>query len=72
MGAKDDGGPARKKTLRDWFAGQCNLESYGPNQAFEKQYGRKANLGEMAAYIASIKMMEADAMLAERAKGDER
>lgn len=51
-------------TKREWFAGQCNIDVYTPIETFERAHGRKASISELAAYIAEIRFIEADAMLA--------
>lgn len=53
-------------TLRDYFAGQCNVEAYGPREAFHQNKGRWPKMEELAEYIADIRYIEADAMLAAR------
>jgi hypothetical protein len=53
-------------TLRDYFAGQCDVRAYGPGEAYELAYGRRPTISELAAYIAKIRLIEADAMLAAR------
>jgi hypothetical protein len=55
--------------LRDWFAGRCDISVYSPLASFELANKRKATISEMAAYIAEIRFIEADAMLAARKKG---
>jgi hypothetical protein len=56
-------------SLRDWFAGQCDVAAYTPIETFKRARGRMPTVGELAEYIASIRFGEADAMLAEREKG---
>ena len=54
-------------TLRDWFAGQCDVAVYTPIQSLELAHGRRPTIGELAEYVAEIRHLEADAMLAARA-----
>ena len=56
-------------SLRDYFAGQCDIEAYTPINTFELRYGRKPKVEELADYIAEIRYLEADAMLAQREGG---
>lgn len=56
-------------TLRDWFAGQCDVSAYSPLAAFEHAHGKKPTIAEFAEYLASIRFIEADAMLRAR-QGD--
>lgn len=53
-------------TLRDYFAAKCDVSFYAPSETLERQMGRNPTIGEMADYIASIRYIEADAMLAQR------
>ena len=55
-------------TLRDYFAGQVDISVYNPNRSFEDANGKQPTISELAAYIAEIRMIEADAMLKEREK----
>lgn len=55
-------------TLRDYFAGQCDIAQYGPARAFFIARGHEATMDELAEYIAEIRFIEADAMLKERMK----
>ena len=57
-------------TLRDWFAGECNPEVYMPAESWFAREGKEPTVGELAGYIAEIRYIEADDMLAARAKGD--
>lgn len=79
----DDGGPAfplfgdmlptdygfAGMSLRDWFAGQADVSAYNPAETYRDNHGKSPSVEELAAYIASIRYIEADAMLAARAKG---
>lgn len=58
--------PTNGMTLRDWFAGQCDPSIYNPLDTLQIKSGRKATMQELAVYIANIRLMEADAMLAAR------
>ena len=66
-------GPGQQFTqgmsLRDWFAGQVDVSLYKPLATLEDKIGRRPNMEELAEYIAKIRIIEADAMLAEREKG---
>lgn len=53
-------------TLRDWFAGQCDVSAYSPCAAFELANGKNPTIDELAEYIAEIRLIEADAMLRAR------
>lgn len=55
-------------SLRDWFAGQCDLVPYNPAETFKDANGRYPTTKELADYISKIRHIEADAMLAERSK----
>lgn len=55
-------------TLRDYFAGQVDVSAYRPAETFKDANGRAPTGGELAEFIAKIRMVEADAMLKERAK----
>lgn len=53
-------------TLRDYFAAKADVSVYAPAESFEAARGRKPTIGELANYIAEIRCVEADAMLAAR------
>lgn len=53
-------------SLRDWFAGQADVSAYQPKDTLEHKLGRVVTIDELAAYIAKIRLIEADAMLAAR------
>lgn len=55
-------------TLRDYFAAKADMAPYNPRQALESKLDRPVTIAELADYIAKIRHIEADAMLAERAK----
>lgn len=57
-----------KIDLRDYFAAKADVSLYTPLETFELARGRKPTITELAKYIAEIRMIEADAMLTERAK----
>ena len=65
-------GPGQQFTqgmsLRDWFAGQVDVSLYKPLATLADKIGRQPNMEELAEYIAKIRIIEADAMLAEREK----
>jgi len=56
----------RGMSLRDWFAGQCNPEMYNPKDTFFASFSRRPSTEELAKWVAAIRFMEADAMLAAR------
>lgn len=68
MGYHRDGNSADHQgmTLRDWFAGQVEIYAYAPMQTFRDNYGREPTINELAEYIAKIRLIEADAMIAAR------
>lgn len=78
MNKKDDGGPAfpfpvlhgsgapAGMSLRDYFAGQCDPSAYTPFNNLKEILGRHPTVGELAEYIAGIRFIEADAMIAAR------
>lgn len=82
--AKNDGGPAfpphgaafdhigieTGMSLRDYFATGCNISVYSPANTFETNQGHRPTTEELAAWIAQVRYMEADAMLAARSEGD--
>jgi len=53
-------------TLRDYFAAHADVSIYTPLENLTTQLHRKPTIGEMAEYIASIRSIEADAMLKAR------
>lgn len=53
-------------SLRDYFAGKCDISQYVPVDVFYRTYGRNPDASELAALIAEIRYIEADAMLAAR------
>jgi hypothetical protein len=55
--------------LRDYFAAQCDVSAYFPAKAYQDANGRAPRIDELAKYIAAIRFIEADAMLAARTKG---
>lgn len=77
MGATNNGGPAfpsicesvngvplaKGLTVRDYFAAHADVSVYAPLEAFERARGRRPTIGELAAYIAEIRVLEAEAML---------
>lgn len=56
-------------SLRDWFAGQVDVSVYAPRESFEINHGRAPTVAELADYIATIRLMEAYAMLRARKGG---
>ncbi|MGI4744924.1 MAG: hypothetical protein ACRYGI_11515 [Janthinobacterium lividum] len=53
-------------TLRDWFAGQCDVMAYNPAKAYFDAHREWPSVIQLANYIAGIRIIEADAMLAAR------
>jgi len=53
-------------TLRDYFAAHADVSIYTPLDNLTAKLNRKPTVGEMAEYIASIRTIEADAMLKAR------
>jgi hypothetical protein len=54
-------------TLRDYFAGQVDVAAYDVLGTLRAKLGRhEITVGEVADYIAQIRYIEADAMLAVR------
>jgi hypothetical protein len=81
MSKKDDGGlafpffdrecmntPEWGMSLRDYFAAKVDVSVYTPFENLKAIHGRLPTVGEMAEYIAGLRYIEADLMLAERAK----
>ena len=80
MSKKKDGGPAfpfpvlhgdgapTGMTLRDYLAAKVDVSVYTPFENMKAALGRAPKVGEMAEYIAELRYIEADLMLAERAK----
>lgn len=61
--------PSSGMSLRDWFAGKCDTQSYNPSRMFFDQFGRHATPAEFAEYISTIRYLEADAMIKARKGG---
>lgn len=53
-------------TLRDYFMAKCDVSVYQPYETFRVNRGKEPSAGELAAYIAEIRKIEADAMLKAR------
>jgi hypothetical protein len=53
-------------SLRDWFAGQADVAIYEPLQTLKAKLSRQPTISELATYVAEIRTIEADAMLAAR------
>lgn len=68
QGGSGGGVDMYEKRLRDYFAVHCDVSLYNPQQTLESKLDRSATIKELADFIAEIKLIEADAMLAERAK----
>jgi hypothetical protein len=50
-------------TLRDYYAAHVDVTLYRPMEALLAKLGRPPSMKELAAYIAEIRLMEADAIL---------
>lgn len=57
---------AKGLTAWDYFAAHADVSVYTPIETFERANGRKPTVGELAAYIAGIRDLEARAMLTAR------
>jgi len=55
-------------TLREYFASKADIEVYAPVDSLYRKHGRNPTINELAAWIAEVRFIEADAMLAESAK----
>ena len=74
----NDGGPAFPddgqanytggRSLRDWFAGQSDIPWGAVIETLKTKGIENPTVGDVADYRAALRYMEADAMLAERAK----
>jgi hypothetical protein len=53
-------------SLRDYFAAHCDVDAYGAHNSYRRANGREPTIAELANYIAAIRYIEADAMLAKR------
>jgi hypothetical protein len=53
-------------TLRDYFAAHANPALYKPLEILTEKLGRSPSVKELADYIASVRFVEADAMLKAR------
>jgi len=58
--------PEGGMTLRDYFAAKCDIEAYAPVDSLYRKNGRNPTVNELAAWIAEVRFIEADAMLAAR------
>jgi hypothetical protein len=68
---RDSALQTRGMSLRDWFAGQADVPLYMPLATLTDRIGRQPSMKELAEYIAKIRIIEADTMLAEREKGQQ-
>jgi len=59
-------GPEYGMSVRDYFAAKCDISQYAPVDVFYRTYGRNPDASELAEMIATIRYIEADAMLAAR------
>ncbi|MNY17517.1 hypothetical protein D3C86_1508390 [compost metagenome] len=55
-------------TVRDYFAAKADIEVYAPVDTLYRKLGRNPTVNEMADWIAEVRFIEADAMLAARTK----
>lgn len=62
-GWRDNAADCRGLTKREWFAGQCDVSVYKPLDTFITAHGKEPTIDELAAYIASIRRIEADALI---------
>ncbi len=53
-------------SLRDYFAAKCDIEVYAPVDSLYRKHGRNPTVNELAAWIAEVRFIEADAMLEAR------
>lgn len=53
-------------TLRDYFAASVDVSIYQPLEMLKNKIKRDPTVAELAAYIADIRMVEADALLKAR------
>jgi hypothetical protein len=53
-------------TLRDYFAAKCDIAVYAPVDSLYRKHGRNPTVNELAAWIAEVRFIEADAMLVAR------
>lgn len=58
--------PEGGMTLRDYFAAKCDIEVYAPVDSLYRKHGRNPTANELAAWIAEVRFIEADAMLEAR------
>lgn len=56
-------------TLRDHFAAKADVGAYQPFETLRSKIGRSPTISELSEYIAQIRFIEADAMIAAREKG---
>lgn len=62
------GSPKPGMTLRDYFATHADVPWAAAAETFEIKHGHRPTVAELAGYVADIRHVMADAMLAERAK----
>ena len=53
-------------SLRDYFAAKADVAAYNPTQSFRMAHKKLPTIDELADYIATIRFIEADAMLSAR------
>lgn len=53
-------------SVRDYFAAKADVSIYGPADALTTKLGRLPTMKELAEYVAQLRWLEADAMLAAR------
>ncbi|MWA22325.1 hypothetical protein AQ938_07090 [Burkholderia pseudomallei] len=52
--------------LRDFYAAHVDVSLYRPMEALLQKLGRPPSMTELAAFIADIRLMEADALMKAR------
>lgn len=66
VAGSEHGYPVAGMSMRDYFAAKCDVAVYTPFNNLNASLGRRPTVGELAEYIAGIRFIEADAMLAAR------
>jgi hypothetical protein len=55
-------------TVRDYFAARADIAVYTPVDSLYRKLGRNPTADEMATWIAEVRFIEADAMIAARSQ----
>lgn len=55
--------------LRDFFAAKTDISIYAPVDSLYRKFGRNPTVNELAEWIAEVRYIEADFMLAARNQG---